>query len=186
MTATLRFDIGNDAREAIRATLYLVDRNRLGDNDEATSHCRLLVRLGEKQMTRWAGAYRQGHNVWSLTVKLPAQFRDAYLLYDLATRLSAQIPDLRTSSGCLTLSKKLRVSLGLPWPVQATAVEDAFLLAIHEQPGDLANWMAYGDFLMEGCAGSHGIQRGTLIAGLLGPKPVKIRYGVPELAEKYT
>lgn len=72
--------------------------------------------------------------------------------------------------------------LGLPPHADApTPGDEPFLLAIAEAPGDLANWTVYADWLQEQ-SDKAVVRRGLTIAGWLGPKAMKVKYGLPVLA----
>ncbi len=201
MTATLRYDIGIGAAQVLLnyegSSLPQVDSHVAGEQGIS-----LLTPAGAKHVLRWAGVAHGGWNTHALTfaLKLPIQVHIAYKLMHRAYWLARDLRKLppgrmpqaidgtaKRSLG--TLANKLSLSLGIGDPgmigvpdIFSTCDEDAFTGAIHEAPDDLANWMAYGDWLQE--RDNEKMRcRGRVIAGWLGKKALKMKYGVPIIAQ---
>jgi uncharacterized protein (TIGR02996 family) len=93
----------------------------------------------------------------------------------------------KVSGPAHTLLKKLVAALGLPpcWPLSGWvgpgAAEAGFLKAIEAEPGDLASWSAYADWLQEQPYPGAAL-RGRVIAGWLSGKVMPCKAGIPLLA----
>lgn len=203
MSATLRYDIGVAAAEILQnyEGSILTISNTFASPQPQISRS-LLEESGAAHLTRWAGIRRGGNtnHVVTLAVKLPSQVELGYLLmhrsYWLARDLRKLPPGNRplvistlAKKGLGTLASKLSTSMGIGDPgmiglpdIFADCDEEAFTGAIHENPGDLANWMAYADWLSER-DNQDMITRGKVIAGWLGKKALKMKYGIPIIAQ---
>jgi uncharacterized protein (TIGR02996 family) len=165
VSATLRYDLGVYAALAI---------DGMPDNP--------LGPFGASETSRWAGVGRARWLCVTFAVKLPAQASQAFALLKAIRTLAgdANLPP-RERDGCQTLAGKLSLALGLP-PGPATPHEDAFLHALAQDPGQLATWSAYADWLQER-PDPQSQRRGLVIAGWLARKPMKVKYGVPTIAK---
>lgn len=163
MTATMRHDIGLQIADAIEG-----------------ASPKLLAEFDMKTMSRWAGVRKEPWRCCSFVVRLPGDAAKAYLLAELLDRLRLDESNGTVRRGCNTLYRKVMLGLGLPpyMTEERNAAEAAFLTALDELPGDLATWSAYSDWLQD--QDNPDVQRrGRVIAGWLGPKAVKVKYGVP-------
>ncbi len=174
MSCTLKHDIG----QQIRALLEL-------DNPGVAEA------IGMREASRWAGINRarSGHRYecWTFSLKLPRDIGKVWVLYRLVSRLQCgqkrgqsrfpapyALSHTVGVSGCHILAAKLTVALGVPQAV-VMGDEAEFLRAIDDKPHDLTPWHPYADWLQE-----RDCHRGEVIAGWLGKKAVKYKYGVPE------
>lgn len=204
MSATLRYDIGLGAANllALYEGSQLTDEGGYAAGDfKKVRH--LLQEAGARRVDRWAGVRRGGNtnHVVTLAVKLPAQIELGYLLMDRAYWLACNPNRLapgavplavygHARSGLRTLANKLSLSMGIGDPgrinhtdrPQESTVERGFLVTIHEAPGQLANWMAYADWLSERDDPKM-TTRGKVIVGWLAKKALKMKYGVPVIAQ---
>jgi uncharacterized protein (TIGR02996 family) len=169
MSATLRYDIGAEAG----AELYAFDMD-------------LFDKLSWGPTDRYAGIHKQRWRCYTFAVKLPKQSAEAV---DVLRLLDDRMWSGQVRKSCWALFNKLATSLGLPafWRPDIQDIDAPrqwpFLVAIGESPGDLVNWSAYSDWLQE--QSDEELQRrGELIAGWLGPKAIKVKYGVPLLAQR--
>lgn len=163
MTATLRYDVGTSFYNAI-------------DDKE------LIDRLDAKTVRRWKGHNYGGYaECISFSIRLPSQTELAFKLFLVSSSLAQDTIHL-VSKSALALHKKLQLSLGLPIYLQTVIdLEKQFLNSISLNPSDLGNWSAYSDWLQDQQE-EHTKRRGLVIAGWLGPKAIKVKYGVPLLA----
>lgn len=159
MSATLRHDIGPALANEIR------------DHD-----LMLLSVFGVADKARWAGVNKtkQYWECETFAAKLPTDVGHVWELIDILSRCNEK--------GSRVVAGKLWVSLGLaPQSHYLTAkpndTEWALLAGIATAPGELKTWGAYGDWLQEQ---DHVCQqrRGRLIAGWMGKKAMKVKYGV--------
>lgn len=164
MSATLRHDIGQAIAEALE---------REGGG--------VMFALAARPAERWAGVHRPRTKVVTFAAKLPRDVATVYDLIRVCWEVFDKYDNRTVRNGAHLLRKKLTVSLGLPWGESdgLSADELAFLAAINGSPGDIAAWSAYADWMTE-----RDNLRGRLIEGWLGPKAIKVRYGVPEMARK--
>ncbi len=208
MSATLRYDLGIGAASVLAAYegsrldatgTYFCPRPGPINGIQP-----ILADLMAMEASRWAGIYRaqrgQRNRTVTFAVKLPSQVALAYRLmhtaYWLATDLthlpsgplSLVVDDIATRS-LLTLAGKLllalgfddmSVMLGIP-DLFISDQEQAFFDAIATDPGDLATWHAYADWLSEQ-SDANQQQRGQVIAGWLAEKAMKVKCGVPVIA----
>jgi uncharacterized protein (TIGR02996 family) len=165
MTATLRYDIGPAPAWAI---------NYVAGDD-------LLISFGAQSRRRWSGSGKSARLVTTFAVKLPRQVGGAWQLYTAASELRTNGDTDLVRRGCCTLARNLYLSLGLPADFNYLDGESGFLIALAKEPEDLAHWSAYSDWLQERDE-EQARRRGRLIAGWLGPKPIKVKYGIPVMA----
>jgi uncharacterized protein (TIGR02996 family) len=175
MSATLRYDIPRKLANAIIARTP-----------------GLAVLVGMRETLRWAGVRRGGNTaeVATFAVKLPKQIAAAWELI----RMLECDGDVAVIRGAITVRDKLALSIGLNvdhctnpniFPEIDEVEEEAFFDAIKETPGDLATWSAYSDWLQEQDRESMQL-RGRLIAGWLGKKAIKVKYGIPVMVRPET
>lgn len=168
----------------------------------------LLKAVGAKRTSRWGGVHVGYAPCVTLSVKLPSQVEMGYrLLYrafwmvrdsrEVMKQLSGRTAVMpyvvttlaRKSLG--TLARKLALSMGLEDydlhggipDIFAAEGEDPqmFTKAIAENPGDVATWMAFADWLSERSDAGL-VLRGKIIRGWLDKKPLKMKYGIPIIA----
>lgn len=170
MTATYRHHVGL----ALNAVLLDAAANAGRESP--------LGGLGTKVVNVWQGAMapRQHRRCLAFSVKLPRDIGEAVYLFDLLELA----PEFRQFPGISrqrdTLLRKLAAGLGLPMYRYAVSnpQERAFLDACGDAPQELANWTAYADWLQEQPDPAV-VLRGQVMAGWLGPKAVKVKYGLP-------
>jgi uncharacterized protein (TIGR02996 family) len=163
MSATLRYDVGKSLVKAMVATDMFA-----------------FLGLDLHPVSRWGGHGNPRRDCECFSVSLPLQLKLAVQLLHVSATVEFQADNGTVRNGARTLAKNLRSALGLVLPFPKA--EEGFLVAIHEQPDDLAHWMAYADWLSEQ-PGAYERKRGELIAGWLGPKPIKVKNGtLPLLA----
>lgn len=164
MSVTLRHDIGPALANAIR------DRDLM-----------LLAVFGVESKSRWAGINKT-NQYWaceSFAIKLPTDVKHAWELLRVLWQTEGGASEQK---GARVLAAKVWVSLGLaPQSPYLTAKpqddEWAFLTAISAAPGELQTWGAYADWLQE--REHKSLQhRGRVIAGWMGKKAMKVKYGV--------
>jgi uncharacterized protein (TIGR02996 family) len=160
MTATLRYDIGQQGAHEIEA----IDPS-------------LLNELGARDASRYAGFRRARFHCKTFAVKLPAQAGNAYRLQDVCRRVMGREKHGVIYTTCQALREKLVLSLGLPYLWVIKRGEAPFLHALDLNPNEPATWHAYADYLQEQTH-EHDQLRGKVIAEWLGPKAVKVKYGV--------
>lgn len=158
MSATLRYDIGQDFAAALA--------DRIPNNWD---------QLSAKMARRWAGVGRARWECVSIALKLPKQIGLAVLVVRKLSVLMEDGHDGKIRKEARTLWRKLCQSLGM----FGEQVRDReFLAAIEEEPANLGRWSAYADWLAE-----KGDDRAELLAAVLDPKKAaKVRYGIPLLA----
>jgi uncharacterized protein (TIGR02996 family) len=172
MSATLRHNVGVQIANAIEA-------------EDADA----LAPFGSKQVGVYAGTGKPDWQAVGFAIKLPKQIAEGYALMQICEHVAGMkaLSDTPVVAikGCHVLALKLAVSFGLPGPYAAENpdLEQAFLKSLSEKPGELATWMAYADYLQEqDCPAA---RRGAVIAGWLGKRAMKVKYGVPELAREF-
>jgi uncharacterized protein (TIGR02996 family) len=162
MTMTLRYDIGRTLSQA------------LTDVDLFA-----LLGMSLHDVSRWGGSGNPRRECQCFSISLPGQIGLAVQLIHSAVAV-CQKPSVSgvVRNGARTLAKNLRFGLGLIHPFPEA--ERGFLSAIHNTPDEVANWMAYADWLSEQ-DGRDQQRRGLLIASWLGPKAVKVKNGTTPL-----
>lgn len=159
MSATLRHDISRELAAAIWDCDFL-----------------LLAAMGGRESQIWAGIRNGGHRPsYTFAAKLPGDVRNCVALLDACGTIQTRIRDIpsRVRNSAHTLAAKFIVSLGLPFEFWLDE-EAGFLASIEAAPGELTNWSAYADWLVE-----RGEKRGEVMQGWLAKKAVKTKYGVP-------
>lgn len=195
MSATLRYDIGQGAADVLNRYDGGILTAALTYADGSFKPS-LLAALGAKQVNRWAGIRRGGatNQVVTFACKLPSQVGLTYELMHraywlardhrmLPTSVLPQVIDRVAKRSLAMFDQKLSLSLGLGHPVTLDGEEAGFVDAIRDDPNDLANWSAYADWLQERPNDEKMNVRGRVIAGWLGPKALKVKYGVPVIAQ---
>lgn len=163
MSATLRYDVGTNIFWAIQHRFRAVADS-----------------LVAKQAMRWAGVNKPRWVCYTFAIKLPKDIAKACHLMAAVHKLQDEdcVPSFR--KGLDGLARKLRLSVGMP-EGKPPEDEDGFLFTIADNPGDLATWHVYSDFLQDAREPERQ-RRGLVIAGWLSDKPMKVKYGVPLLA----
>jgi uncharacterized protein (TIGR02996 family) len=199
MSATLRYDIGLGAADALND----YDGSILSGNVYVDGPFRpsLLAAFGATRTSRWAGMRSPNRTqVVSFACKLSSQVGPTYQLmhraYWMARHRDRLEPGLlpqaidgtaRLSLGRLAQKLSLSLGVGDPGMIAVSDLfppceETGFTDAIHADPSDLGNWYAYADWLQD--RPNEGmVTRGKVIAGWLGPKALKMKYGVPVIAQ---
>lgn len=116
------------------------------------------ARLG-KGYSNFGGGRRNESLI--LTVLLPEHYGACVKFLTLCWNESQITGNGNIRRSLTSLHDRLRAHMGLPHAVKnrgASRQELAFLNACYENPGDLVNWMAYGDWLAEA-----GDERGYVI-----------------------
>lgn len=176
MSATIRVDIGCSLAALLEAV-----------------HPGIGEEVGAERASRWAGlaaAYRGRRNECvTFGLKIPKRIATVWKLLLLTSRLQRLGTHARDAvysentatarNSCHTLAGKLTVALGLPG-YAATGEERAFLVSIDEDPDNLTAWTAYADWLQER-DDDNARWRGKVIAGWLGKKSMRYRYGMPHV-----
>ena len=166
MSATLRYDISRELATAVTEYDML-----------------LLAVFGGKDCQRWAGVRNGWRDAYTFAIKLPDDVGNAAELLEACGVVQDDPLRGRTvKNSAHGLAAKVIVSLGLPhdfWP----DIEDGFINAIAEKPGELTNWSAYADWLRERDSPTS-VLRGEIMAAWLGKKAVKTKYGIPLAARE--
>ena len=166
MTATLRYDIGLQLAESIR------EYDRLHEGLD------ILSFFGARDVARWGGAGNPRRDCVTLALKLPNQIVPVWKVQETLHVVMEDAESWAARNSASVLYRKIGVSLGILPDVGMLKLERVFLDPIRHCPGDLATWSAYSDWLQDR-EETHLQQRGWVMAGWLGKKAMKIKYGVP-------
>lgn len=121
---------------------------------------------GYESRSRWAGVSKQAWHCQRFTIKLPQQIVGVMLLVE---RLLKRRGGMVAANGQARLRLRLYGDLGLPVGYMQWVNEKRFIDAVRVEPDQLANWMAYADWLVE----NGYMLRGFVMASWLSQKRVR-------------
>lgn len=124
------------------------------------------VGLKGRDSERWAGVGRKRWHCFTFSIQLPGQVVEAFTLRN-ACRFAVEhrddLPWGQVRRPMLTLATKLEEALGYPNETLLYKGSEGFRQAIRDNPGELANWASFADWLQE-----HGHPEGVVIFRWLG------------------